>query len=246
MIRPAAIITGAAGGIGHALCTTFHAAGYYVVGTDRQSCKVPKGAFVRLDLDEYVCRQTIRAEAGKEFARAIGKRALACLVNNAALQVVRPIEQLTVDDWQKTININVIAPFLLTQQLLERLAAAGGSVVNIASIHATLTKREFAAYATSKAALVGLTRSMAVELGSRVRVNAICPAAIGTDMLRAGFAGREKELARLEAAHPVHRVGSPAEVAALAVMLASPKFKFASGGIYNLDGAIGARLHDPL
>jgi len=244
--RPAAIITGAAGGIGQALCTAFQAAGYYVIGTDRQSCKVPKGAFVELDLDAYTCRQAIRAEAGKHFARVIGKRPLACLVNNAALQIVRPIEKLTVDDWQKTINVNVIAPFLLTQQLLDRLAAARGSVVNIASIHATLTKREFAAYATSKAALVGLTRSLAVELGSRVRVNAICPAAIGTEMLRAGFTGREKEFARLEAAHPVQSVGNPAEVAALAVMLACPKLKFASGGIYNLDGAIGARLHDPL
>ena len=246
MIKPAVIVTGAVGGIGRALRETFSAAGYHVIGTDRAARKASTAGFIELDLDQYARSARVRAETGKQFARAIGKRPLVCLVNNAAVQIVRPIERLTGNDWQKSLNVNVIAAFLLAQQLLERLEAAKGSVINIASIHATLTKPGFAAYATSKAALVGLTRSMAVELGNRVRVNAICPAAIDTEMLRAGFAGRDADFARLEAAHPVRRLGSPSEVASLTVMLASSKFRFISGGIFNVDGAIGARLHDPV
>jgi NAD(P)-dependent dehydrogenase (short-subunit alcohol dehydrogenase family) len=126
------------------------------------------------------------------------------------------------------------------------LEVAAGAVVNIASIHATLTKPEFVAYATSKAALVGMTRDMAVELGKRVRVNAICPGAIDTDMLRAGFEGKEHEFRLLEKAHPTGSIGTPDDVAKLAVFLASPNNAFFTGGVYSIDGAIGARLHDPV
>lgn len=242
----AVIISGAEGGIGKALCQAFGDAGYYVIGTDRARRDVPVDAFVPQDLDDLVRSPQQQNEVVGRLAMAIGDRPLGCLVNNAALQIVRPLEQLSGEDWQSSLNINVVAPFLLTKLLLSRLESAHGSVINIASIHAILTKPEFIAYATSKAALVGLTRSMAVELGSRVRVNAICPAAIDTDMLKAGFAGREREFSQLEAAHPVGRIGTTGEVADFAVTLASPQFPFMSGGIYNFDGAISSRLHDPV
>ena len=241
----AVVISGAEGGIGKALCQAFEEAGYYVIGTDLERRDVPVDAFVPQDLDDLVRSLQLQNEMAGRLAMVLGDRPLGCLVNNAALQIVRPLEQLSGEDWQRSLNINVLAPFLLTKLLLPRLELAHGSVINIASIHATLTKPEFVAYATSKAALVGLTRSMAVELGSRVRVNAICPAAIDTDMLKAGFVGREREYAQLEAAHPVGRIGTPDEVANFAVILASARFQFMSGGIYNLDGAISSRLHDP-
>lgn len=240
------VISGAEGGIGKALCRAFGEAGYFVVGTDRERRDVAVDAFILQDLDALV-RDSQRQEGMVgELAKSIGSRSVGCLVNNAALQIIRSIERLSVEDWQTSLNVNVLAPFVLTKLLLPRLEASRGVVLNIASIHATLTKPEFLAYATSKAALVGLTRSMSVELGGRVRVNAICPAAIDTDMLRSGFVGKEEELAKLKAAHPVGRIGTPSEVAAFAVMLASPAFSFMSGGIYNFDGAISSRLHDPI
>jgi NAD(P)-dependent dehydrogenase (short-subunit alcohol dehydrogenase family) len=145
-------------------------------------------AIVDIELGEY-CRDESRRElCNRRLSEAIGSSALGVLVNNAAIQVVKDIDSLSAADWQRTLNVNLLGPFLLCQALLERLKSARGSVVNIASIHATLTKPGFACYAASKAALVGLTRSMAVEIGSTVGVNAICTAAIATPMLVAGFA----------------------------------------------------------
>jgi NAD(P)-dependent dehydrogenase (short-subunit alcohol dehydrogenase family) len=143
------------------------------------------------------------------------------------------------------MNVNLSAPFFLIQAFLPRLAASNGSVINVASVHAKLTKPGFIAYATSKAALVGLTRAMAVEIGSRVRVNAIAPAAIATPMLGAGFADAPHKLELLRAFHPVGAIGLPSQVADLAVYLTSNSSRFINGSVVEVDGGIGARLHDP-
>lgn len=241
------IITGATGGIGRALCAAFAEAGYDVIAVDVRAPEPPDGAnaCLELDLDRYCSSQEYRNMANARLRDAVNNGNLAALVNNAAVQIVKPVEKLTTEDWTSTLNVNVLAPFLLTQALLGELEAGAGAVVNIASIHASLTKPGFSAYATSKAALVGLTRSMAVELGGRVRVNAICPAAIDTDMLRAGFAGKEREFSLLEKAHPAGSIGAPDDVAKLAVFLASSGSAFLTGGVYPIDGAVGSRLHDP-
>lgn len=241
------IITGAAGGIGRALCNAFAGAGYDVIAVDiRAPASLDsRTTCVELDLNRYCSSPDYRSNANGRLRDAVAGRNIAALVNNAAIQIVKPVESLTAEDWTSTLNVNLLAPFLLTQAFLKDLEAAGGAVINIASIHATLTKAEFAAYATSKAALVGMTRSLAVELGKRVRVNAICPAAIDTDMLRAGFEGKEREFRLLEKAHPAGSLGTPDDVAKLAVFLASSGSAFLTGGVYSVDGAIGSRLHDP-
>lgn len=102
------------------------------------------------------------------------------------------------------------------------------------------------AYATSKAALAGLTRALAVDLGGRVRVNAIAPAAISTPMLEAGFEGRPESRAELDRFHPAGRIGRPDEVARAAVWLASEESGFLTGATLAVDGALGVRLHDPV
>lgn len=248
MMSNVSIITGAAGGIGRALCTTFASAGYDVIAVDIRAPKSLDGrtTYVELDLNRYCSSPDYRSNANRRLRDAVGGRKIAALVNNAAIQIVKPVESLTADDWTSTLHVNLLAPFLLTQSFLKDLEVAAGAVVNIASIHATLTKPEFVAYATSKAAFVGMTRSMAVELGKRVRVNAICPAAIDTDMLRAGFEGKEHEFRLLEKAHPTGSIGTPDDVAKLAVFLASSNSPFLTGGVYSVDGAIGSRLHDPV
>src|SRR5690606_23123305 len=98
----------------------------------------------------------------------------------------------------------------------------------------------------SKAALVGLTKVMAVELGGRVRVNAVCPAAVATPMLVAGFEGREESYRQLSEMHPAGRIGQPEEVARLALLLSNEGLGFMTGAVVSIDGAIGARLHDPV
>ena len=159
--------------------------------------------------------------------------------------MVKPIETLTISDWTETLEVNLLAPFLLSQALLPELESAHGCIINISSIHAMLSKPSFTCYATSKAALSGLTRCMAVELGGRVRVNAIAPAAVATPMLREGFRGRSEDYARLGEMHPLGRIADPREVAAAALFLCSPGSSFVNGAVLNVDGGISARLHDP-
>jgi NAD(P)-dependent dehydrogenase (short-subunit alcohol dehydrogenase family) len=170
---------------------------------------------------------------------------LSVLVNNAAVQILGRTEAVSVQDWEVTLRTNLVAPFMLAQALLPELERARGSVVNIASIHAVATKPGFVAYATSKAALVGLTRALAVDLGPRVRVNAVNPAATATPMLLAGFAGRERDLETLGRMHPLERIADPDEVARTALFLASDAASFITGSTLHIDGGIGARLHDP-
>jgi len=243
-----AVVTGALGGVGQALCRTFAEAGYSVISSDRESVSSTDFSYahVPIDLHAYCIDGSIREQAHNRFDAALAGRSLVVVIHNAALQIVKPMEALTAEDWQRTLNINVTAPFLLTQRLLPYLETAQGSVLHIGSIHAALTKPEFVAYATSKSALSGLTRSLAVELGRRVRVNAICPAAIATPMLMAGFSGQPVVLEELEMMHPVGHIGQPEDVAALALFLASDSARFINGAEVGLDGGIRARLHDPV
>jgi NAD(P)-dependent dehydrogenase (short-subunit alcohol dehydrogenase family) len=241
------LITGANGGIGQALCATFRINGWHVIATDRQaSAKAACDGYVAADLSRFCAGAAYRRDRLARLRAALpAKGRLHALVNNAALQVVAPVEKLAAADWAATCNVNAIAPFLLVQGLLKELTATAGAVVNIGSIHATQTKAGFAAYATSKAALVGLTRALAVELGGRVRVNAVCPAAVDTPMLRAGFKGSRKKLAVLADCHPSGTIGTPGDVAAFVLALASEASPYVTGAILNLDGGISSRLHDP-
>lgn len=243
---PTALITGAAGGIGQALCQEFRQAGYQVIGLDRPGAE--PGAcdgWVAADLRQ-LCQDSSYRQGVVDGVRSQLSQPLQVLINNAAVQVVKPAAQLTAADWHHTLDVNLVAPFLLAQACLAELEAAGGSIINIASIHASLTKPEFVCYATSKAALAGLTRSLAVDLGSRVRVNAIAPAAVATPMLIAGFADHPEQLQQLAHMHPLGRIADPAEVAQAALFLASDQAGFISGTVLELDGGIGGRLHDPI
>jgi NAD(P)-dependent dehydrogenase (short-subunit alcohol dehydrogenase family) len=249
MNRPQVLITGCQGGIGRALVQAFAEAGHAVIGMDLAADAGDQASllqtYLSVDLHRLCTDEGYRSTVLPALTQACGGQ-LNVLVNNAAWQVVKPTQALTLDDWNRTQTVNVTAPFLLTQSLLPALEAAQGCVINIASIHGQLTKPEFVAYATSKTALVGMTRAMAVDLGGRVRVNAICPAAIATPMLVAGFEGREEAFQQLAAMHPAGRIGQPAEVARTCLMVADPQLGFLTGACIALDGGIGGRLHDPV
>ncbi|MEO6994780.1 MAG: SDR family oxidoreductase [Lacunisphaera sp.] len=239
------LITGALGGIGQALCAVFRADGYFVIGTDRRAGTCDCDRFIQRDILEVCGDDASRAAFIADVHAHLGEAGLTVLVNNAAVQILGRTESVSIGDWDATLHTNLVAPFLLVQALLLDLEKANGSVVNIASIHAVATKPGFVAYATSKAALVGLTRTLAVDLGPRVRVNAINPAATATPMLLAGFEGKPREFAALAQMHPLERIADPEEVAKTALFLASPAASFITGSTLHIDGGIGARLHDP-
>jgi NAD(P)-dependent dehydrogenase (short-subunit alcohol dehydrogenase family) len=241
-----ALITGALGGIGQALCAEFQKAGYFVIGTDKRDGPCACDAFVNIDVRELYASSTAREKLVADVRAILGDKGLTVLVNNAATQVLNKTDDIQIADWDATLETNLIAPFLLLQALLPDLEKAKGSCVNIASIHSVATKPGFVCYATSKAALVGMTRALAVDLGPRVRVNAINPAATATPMLLAGFEGRSKEFDELAKKHPLERIAQPWEVAKTAIFLASEDAAFISGACLHIDGGIGGRLHDPV
>jgi NAD(P)-dependent dehydrogenase (short-subunit alcohol dehydrogenase family) len=238
------IITGAAGGIGRTLVQVFEAQGWRVVSTDRQP--LDRAGHVVGSLADLTRPDTTAGARLIANLRAEVQRGLKAIVHNAAFQVVKPTAELSADDWQTTLTVNLMAPFWLTQAFLPELEAESGNVLAISSIHERLTKPGFVAYATSKSALSGMVRAMAVDLGGRVRVNAICPAAIATPMLKAGFEGRPDAFSQLEAHHPARRVGTPEEVAELAAFVCSDRSPFMTGACLDLSGGISGRLHDPV
>jgi NAD(P)-dependent dehydrogenase (short-subunit alcohol dehydrogenase family) len=245
--KRAVLITGALGGIGAALVDEFVAGGWRVIATDLPA-EPPSHAhaFVAADLASL----SADGEALKAFGALVRDQLdgapLSLLVNNAATQCLGATADISAADWDRSIAVNLTAPFRLVQEFLEDIRKARGAVINIGSVHAQATKREFVAYATSKAAIHGLTRALAVDIGPDVRVLCLAPAAVETDMLRAGFEGRPEDFALLAEAHALKRIGKPREIARAAVAIADEPFLFATGSVVWLDGGVLSRLHDPL
>lgn len=247
MTKKWALVTGANGGIGKALVSCFSENGYSVVATDITDItkKTPNVTNLKIDLEQIVLDEAYAKNLQREVHEITSGIGLTALVNNAAVQILGSIDKVSRDDWLKSMNVNFSAPFFMTQMFLDSLKRNKGSVVNISSIHALQTKRNFVTYATSKGALSSLTRNMAVDIGNGVRVNAIEPAAVSTDMLRAGFEGKEEQFELLEAFHPIARIATPEEVAQLALFLCSEQSSFIHGACLNATGGIHGCLSDP-
>lgn len=236
-------ITGVLGGIGSAMAKAFKKEGYYVYGVDkREDFEGVADRSFRFDIKEFVEDAEYRIRFTDIFNEIIPN--LDVLVNNAAVQILGSLDEIKLDEWQETLNVNLTGPMLLSKLFLKRLEAKSGCIINIGSIHQQLTKPAFVSYATSKSALIGLTKSLAVDLEGRVRVNAISPAAIETQMLREGFDNDESALDELRKIHPVQRIGYPSEVAKLALFLASENTGFIHGANFHLDGGISSVLKD--
>ncbi len=238
-----ALVTGVLGGIGSEIAKSLKENGYYVYGLDvRDDFDYKCDRFIRFNIDEFVSDSSYRIKFTEIFNQLIPK--LDLLVNNAAVQRLGALEDLKIDDWNETLNVNLTGPLLLSKLFLKRLQESNGSIINIGSIHERLTKKAFIAYATSKSALIGLTKALAVDLEGKVRVNAVSPAAIETDMLRDGFKNDENKIKALESLHPVQRIGYPEDVAKLVLFLASENNGFIHGANISLDGGISSVLKD--
>ena len=253
MTERVALITGAAGGIGRAIAARFAAAGWRVIGWDKAPAPADfptAGVFARVDLADPAAVEAAAAEARAAFPK------LHALVNNAALQVAKPLLETTLAEWDAVQAVNLRAAFLVSKALFSRLRAAaeageGAAVVNVASVHAVATSANIAAYAASKGGLLALTRAMAIEWAPYgIRVNALLPGAVDTPMLRAGLrrghlsaADVEAQLAELARRTVNGRVGQPAEIAAAAYFLADgSQSSFMTGQPLIVDGGATARL----
>jgi len=241
-----ALITGASRGIGLATARALHREGARIVMTGRDAERGSTAAsaltgavFLAADVRDAAAGARAVAVTAEEFGR------LDVLVNNAGIIYRdRPADVLTEAEWDETFDVNVKGAFLMSRAALARLRQTRGCIVNVASYVGLVGFAGAAAYAASKAALVNLTRTMALDHAHEgVRVNAVCPGSVETDMIHAAWAARPDpdEARRAWAAkHPLGRIATADEVASAILFLASEEARFITGVALPVDGGITA------
>ncbi|MEM6824610.1 MAG: SDR family oxidoreductase [Pseudomonadota bacterium] len=236
-----ALVTGGRSGIGLAIARRLEAEGARVVTAQRKSD--PEREFIPADLTD--------PEAPESIVRTVIGLAgrLDVLVNNAGMMQEAMVEEMSLDDWERTLHVNLTAPFLMIRAALPHLRRSRGAIVNIGSVEGLGANPTHAAYCASKAGLHGLTRAVAVDHGrDGIRCNAVAPGWIDTDLNTAWVEtmpdpGAFRE--GLGGIHPVGRTGQPDEVAALVAFLAAEESGFVTGQIYTVDGGRMAKLSLP-
>lgn len=244
--RRAALITGAAGGIGQAAVIAFVEAGWEVAAVDRRPLAgLPES--VRPYRIDVAAPDEVR-RLFDEVSRDLGS--LEALVNNAAVPLGKALLETTTEEWDQVMESNLRSAYLTARHGVDLLRGGRGSIVHVSSVHAVATSTHVAAYAASKGGLVALTRAMALELASeRIRVNAVLPGAVDTAMLRQGLTrgggvGTAAErLSELERRTPLGRIGQPREIAEAILFLADvERSAFITGQVLIVDGGATARL----
>ncbi|GAA4978757.1 SDR family NAD(P)-dependent oxidoreductase [Yinghuangia aomiensis] len=248
-----ALVTGAGGGIGRATALRLaeEGAAVAIVDVNRRAAEA-----VRKEVETaggtaavFVADVSVDADcAGTVAACEAAFGRIDVLVNNAALlEPGGAVDGLSEADWDRVIGVSLKGVFLMSRHVIPRLrAAGGGAIVNVASVHAFATMPKTAAYAAAKGGVVALTRQMALDFAAdRIRVVAVAPGAVDTDMLRGGGSASDEDLVR--AGFPmdgrsIGRVGEPSEIAEVILFAASEQASFVTGSTIAADGGLLARL----
>ena len=245
-----AVITGGGTGIGQAIALAFAREGAKVAVAGRRKEKLDEtlrllqqAGCSALALECDVTSATDTQRLVKAAEDAFGK--VNVLVNNAGALSVATVESIAEEDWDRVMATNVKGPFLMSRAALPAMRrAGGGSIINVGSVLGIVAIRDRAAYCTSKGAVSMLTRAMALDQAhDNIRVNCLCPSIVESDMTRnlfaeteAGRLARESRLASI----PLGRFGKPADIAGLAVFLASEESSWMTGTVIPVDGGVTA------
>ncbi|MFX0543511.1 SDR family NAD(P)-dependent oxidoreductase [Roseovarius sp. S4756] len=246
----AVLNTGGARGIGYAMAEAFARHGAYLMLFDldgdalSEAAKTLRAAFPDARIETH--QGSVTEEADVAAASAACKDAfgsLDILLTNAGISMNRPSIELTLADWRRAIDINLTGTFLSCQAAAHHMIAQGGGVIlNTASMWGLSASANRAAYCASKAGVISLTEVLADEWAQHgIRVNAICPGYIRTALTDELIAQGKLDLARIEARTPQGRMGTPEEVAEMAVYLASDAAVFINGHAHLSDGGFRAR-----
>ncbi|MGB8479816.1 MAG: SDR family oxidoreductase [Acidobacteriaceae bacterium] len=243
-----AFITGAGAGIGAGIAERFSEAGAAVVlfdingeSAEQISRKIEHSGHGRsLVLQGDVSSETDVKAAVEQTIEKFGT--VDVLVNNAGIDVASRVPDMSASAWDRVLAVNLKGAFLFSKHVIPQMRGRGGAIVNISSVHAFVSYECYAAYDASKAGLIALTRTLAIDHGcDRIRVNAICPGYISTPMTDEWLKEQpdpEATLKEVLSFHPLGRMGTMRDVADAALFLASDASAFISGTYLVVDGAL--------
>lgn len=233
-----AIVTGGGQGIGRAMTLYLQQKGFQVVVADVLE-EVASGlsgiTFVKADVSKESEIQQLIHTTAKQFER------IDALVNNVGIGINKPITDLSLDEWNQVLAVNLTSIFLSTKYAAPYLKASKGTVVNIASTRALMSEANTEAYSASKGGVVALTHALAISLGPDVRVNCVSPGWIETR----DWQNVKQEVTHTEEdkkQHPVGRVGQPNDIAAMVYYLLSQESGFITGQNIVIDGGMTKKM----
>lgn len=238
------VITGAAKGIGASCARLFHEAGAKValidIAKDESGIMDDRWLFIKCDISSEMQIQEAFEKVRSKF------ESVDILVNNAGIQRYGTVTETSGDEWDLVMNVNLKSLFLCSKYAIPfMLEKKKGVIINMASVQAFVSQPKVAAYTTAKTAILGLTRSIAVDYSPYIRCVAVCPGTIDTPMLRDSFALSPDPDAMLQECidmHPVRRIGTPDEVAELVMYLTDDKASFITGQAIRIDGGLGITI----
>jgi len=243
-----AVITGGAKGVGAATCRIFLENGFKVSILDTDdNAGIQLEQELGIECSFFRCDVSSSPEVKECISKAIEKFGeVEVLVNNAGIQLYGSITETSEADWDRLMNINLKSYFLCARECIPSMQKnLKGIVVNISSVQAFNTQMNVAAYTTSKTAILGLTRSIAVDYSPHIRSVAICPGTIDTPLLRNALKESpdpEVVYRECEDMHLLKRVGQAEEVAELIAFVASDKASFITGQAIRIDGGLGIEI----
>ena len=237
-----AIVTGAARGIGRRVALTLAERGFAIAANDLAAPEETLEELRFMGAEALSVSGDVSDEAAvcgmvEEVIDAFGR--VDALVNNAGISSIVPAEETTLDDWNRTLAVNLTGPFLTCREVGKAMLERGsGSIVNVASVAGLLGVADRASYNASKHGLIGLTRTLAAEWGGRgVRANAVCPGWVKTEMDEEDQAGGGYTDSDIEGRVPMGRFATPEDVAAAVAFLADPEQSgFVNGHTLSVDG----------
>jgi NAD(P)-dependent dehydrogenase (short-subunit alcohol dehydrogenase family) len=241
------IVTGGVKGIGRAAVDIFirEGANVSVLDVDLAGADLERKSESRIRF--YSCNVANAANVEESISKAIEYFGdVHVLVNNAGVNRYATVTETSEEEWDLVMNVNLKSAFLVSKFVIPSMQRnLTGVIVNVSSVQAFLSQSQVAAYTTSKTALLGLTRSIAVDYGPEIRCVAVCPGTINTPMLQSAIneSPNPQEVFReCEEMHLVKKVGDPVEVGEFIAFLASSKASFMTGQAFRIDGGLGVSI----